>query len=480
VRRIEAPALTSNHHSDRYLTQLASRVNGHWPFVLLGTLQAAAAYLAVSLGPVWVLAPLLVLLAIVAFFWPRAGLLLMVAAWFLPLSIFGVRGMFPADAIMLLLAAGYFLQRLSRGLPIWETSSLNVLILLWLSAYALSITNSADLALALKSWLRHAQLFVLFFAAVGVLDRVTIRRALWLFLSLCSLNAIYCIADFVAADGHTRSFGLPGILFSGFLAVAAPYVICQYLIDERRRYACLWAGLFLLFVVAQLANRSRGAMIQLFTGFIFALVVTHRHCRDTGRLQQFRGRLRSLTWAGVLVLVALIATAGTSLMSVWDRYLAHSGSDFHTLQTRAFLWTTSLDLLAEKPLLGLGPGQSVERLGYLDDLRLNKYTFETARMSLHNAFLTYLSEGGLVGTVILLCLLWRGVSLGCGVPSRAVGSDDDRIRLGVWSVVFVLLTRYLYEGHLFYSISGMTTMTFLAMLNNLRAQASGSAAEPSQ
>jgi O-antigen ligase len=86
--------------------------------------------------------------------------------------------------------------------------------------------------------------------------------------------------------------------------------------------------------------------------------------------------------------------------------------------------------------------------------------------------LGYLAETGVVGSVFLLLLLWAALRLGRGMISETRDETEAMWRVGIWSVVFVIVTRYLYEGHLFYSISGMTAVTFFAFLFVIRGNLS--------
>jgi hypothetical protein len=43
-----------------------------------------------------------------------------------------------------------------------------------------------------------------------------------------------------------------------------------------------------------------------------------------------------------------------------------------------------------------------------------------------------------------------------------------KLPLALWGAVFVIVTRYLYEEHIFYSLSGISTVIFFALLHNIR------------
>lgn len=427
-------------------------------------LQAFSAWMAIRAELYWAFLPLGLTLSVLCFAWPRVGLVILVASWFFREAIFGIPGFFPADYFMLVTAFGYVVRQVALGRNLIPGTPLNFLIVLWMAVYALPlITNAIDLGAGLKYWFRHWQMFFLFFIIVEIADKALIRRCLRLFLSLCVVIGIGNIAVIMIVDSGSRVFGPAGVLFSGFLALAAALLTSHLLLDEdvgRRRF---WALCLVICVLAEMANQSRGAMVQLLTGVVAVVVITwlwdRRHSESV-----LRGRIRMLGGAFLITGILVLAIAAPLIQRVLERYSSRSGSELHTLQMRGFLWRSAVQVFREHPLLGVGPAQSLHLTQYLPNLRFDPVESSVRGVGVHNSVLEYLAESGLIGSIILFCILWRSVALGRYVFRLRRNSGDAVWMIGIWGAVFVIVTRYLYEGHLFYSISGMTTAAFIAML----------------
>jgi O-antigen ligase len=450
--------------------------SGAWLVAILiaGCVQLAAGWWAIQYQHPYIVAvPLIVLGAIVCFSWPRAGLFILTGSWFLPFETFGIPGVYPADAIMMIVAASYVCGQLVKGNPVIPKTRLNGMIAIFMAVYALSLANAVDFGPGVKSWFRHLQLFVLFIVVAGLSDRKVLHNCLALFLVICCVVSVPNILGFLQTAGRERVFGPAGIHFSGFLAVGAAPVMAFALLERRSGRRLFYLGILGLFIFAQIANQSRGAMIQLLSGVGFVVVVAWLWDRRHG-FSSVRRRILAATGAMGLASILMIVVAGPQVGRAIDRYTSQSGNERYTLQLREFLWGSAFRLFLQHPVLGTGPAQSVRLASYLPELRFDPSEAHTRGLGVHNSILQYLAEAGILGSVALAILLWRAVSLGKPILRCSRNPDEAAWEIGVWGAVFVIVSRYLYEGHLFYSISGMTTVTFLAYLSNINSRLSSS------
>ncbi|HUU47131.1 MAG TPA: O-antigen ligase family protein [Acidobacteriota bacterium] len=440
---------------------------GRLALAALLTIPVGSAVAALTWGGIWLLVPWFGAVLILAFCQPRIGLLILIVAWFFRINILGIPGVYPADVVLLPVVAGYLCRRLATGGRIADPTPVNRVALVWLGLYAVSLLGAVDLAFGVKNWLRHIELFALFVAAVGLLDRTTIRRVVVLFLGLCIGFSVFNIARFVLEGGTIRAFGTAHTLFSGYLALAVAPATALALLSTQRRHRRFWTAVIVLFIMAQIANQSRGAMLQLFTGFLFTAFIAYRW-GAVNRQAALRKRLLKmgavLAVAGVLAMVM----AGGSIQRAAHRYSTESGSDLYTLQTRNVLWRSAIRLFLDHPILGVGPAQTLSLRAYLPDIRLNPIYHGIKGLGTHNSLLRYLAECGIVGSLVLWMLLWRALSFGRGIIRAVRDPVEAAWQIGLWGIVFVLISRFLYEGHIFYSISGMTTVVFVAMLYRMR------------
>lgn len=433
---------------------------------LLG-LQILCGYLSLRFEPILVALPLLVTVITVSFFWSHLGLLILILSWFFPVALSESMGIYPADILLFAIVGGYLVRSLTEGQPPVRRTPLNLWIFLWMGALALSVLQAVDLSMAVKSWFRHAQLFLLYFALVGFTRIADIRRTLTLFVGLCLVFSLWNITTFVRAAGTVRAFGPAHVLFSGFLALVGTFATAGFLFANRSRPRFLWGVALCIIAAGQMANQSRGAMIQMVTGMIFVTWNAHRWSRQHLR-PAMRRRIVVLTGFAVMGLLIAFLLTSPLVSKVLTRYATQEGNPLATAQMRVFLWGSALQMFGEHPFFGVGLSQEHVFGEILPGMRFSSWYLHTKGLGFHNSVLGYLAETGIVGSVFLLLLLWAALRLGRGIISETLDETQAMWRVGIWSVVFVIATRYLYEGHLFYSISGMTAVTFFAFLFVIR------------
>ncbi|MBI5869085.1 MAG: O-antigen ligase family protein [candidate division Zixibacteria bacterium] len=435
----------------------------------LCVLELACGMLAIVLGPPAVFLPIALAIMFVSFIWPRAGLQILVISWFFPYALSESMGLFPADLVLFCTAGGYTAKSLALGRWPVRKTPLNLWILLWVAALLTSALFALDLPMALKNWLRHVQLFLLFYTIVGLVEKADIRNTVGTFLGLCLTFSPWNIFEFVRAGGAIRAFGPAHVLFSGFLALAGTFATAAFLFADSARERTLWAFALCVLVGGQMANESRGAMIQMVSGMLFATGMAYRWSR-MHKFETIRRRIASLLVVGAIAAIVVLLVAAPLVTNVLVRYSSQEGNPHATAQMRLFLWSSALRMFVQHPFFGVGLAQQDVLGEILPFMKYNPLYLHVRGLGFHNSMIGYLAETGIVGSVLLFMLLVAALRVGRGLLPRMRDPHQAMWLVGIWSIVFVIVTRYLYEGHIFYSVSGMITVTFFAFLIALRRQ----------
>lgn len=461
------------------ISTLRSMIRKNAAILWLLGMQLLCGYMALRFGLIFVVLPLLIIVVMISFLWPHVGLLILAVSWFFPIALLESAGVYPADIILSAVAGGCIVGSLTEGQPPVKRTPLNLWIFLWMGSLALSVVLAADLPMAMKSWIHHAELFFFFLTIVGFIRIADVKRTLAVFVGLCLVLCLWNIATFVRAAGAVRAFGPSHVLFSGFLALVGTFAAAGFLFSSRTRRRFFWGMALCIIVAGEMANQSRGAMIQMVTGIAFVIWNAHRW-GGVHRLLAMRRRIAHLAGLVIVGMTIALLLASPLVSRVLTRYASQEGNPLATAQMRIFLWTSALQMFREHPLFGVGLAQEHVFSDILPGMRFSPWYIHTMGLSFHNSVLGYLAETGIVGSVLLLLFLWAALKMGRGIVSETQDETDAMWRIGLWSIVFVIVTRYLYEGHLFYAISGMTAVTFFAFLLVIRSDRARSAvAQPS-
>lgn len=232
--------------------------------------------------------------------------------------------------------------------------------------------------------------------------------------------------------------------FSGILTVLAVH-------EHRSNRRLIWAGLLVLIVPALLATGSRTALIVMVIPFAYALTSL-----------SFRRLFAGLSLMAVISLVVI----STGVLNVLGARLENFGTGDGSVSQRQMVIRSSLDMMQDHPLLGVGPGRF--ETAYVGGYMLPTASWEPSSFTPENIFLQYGAELGF--PALILFLLGVSISLWHGRRGAfATGSGQSRmfataVSLGLICFLTASLVQASYDAP-----SQLLLFMLLGFLNSFRA-----------
>lgn len=414
------------------------------PLVTLGAAGAGALLVFVILQ---VEVVLLVLVAIL----PWEGLLEYPTATISMVKILGA-----------LIVLAYVLRTLRAGSVIrFPPTVLPVLLLAIL--VGLSLVASPDHQAGLSDAMRYA-LFITFFFLVTQLA-ASVESATWVIrVIVLSAGAAAAWGVFAFVSGATYRAGGPINDPNDFAFLMATLIpLAFYLVVQERRLRWLWGIAGVLLIAGVLATLSRGALVGLAGLFIWAVVT------------------RRIPLTGVIAALVTVVSVLALAFTFWgplinDRIELKGNIAEENVASRQAYWTAALEMSAENPWLGVGPGRFGEESG--NYIRDNPIVLPDPVV--HNSYLEILAENGVFAFtffLVFLAITWRLLTTG---HRRAKAEGDvTRARLAnalQATMVVVLVSSCFISAQIqipFWLIGGLATAVAVS-----GTAASASAARP--
>lgn len=361
-------------------------------------------------------------------------------------------------ALMTLLVVLWFWGRLrlGRGLP---RTPLDVPILAAIVVSVISAIFSLDSRMAFENlWFAFIHL-VLFYVLIDlfqrgrhrmVMETQFILSALIVFVTGLEVASWYFGLGIVpgtdigwidvVGPGAWLPLELPRVslamnistLLAGYVAPLVPLVVGWSLTARQPEFRRVLRWLALLLVVVLLLTFSRGGMLSLVASLTVFAVLQISRSRRFGQLVSRRVLLPGLG------LVIIIGAAVFMLVSL-------SGSRSSGDQVRLDMYRSAIDIAADYPIFGVGPGIYGRVLRDYRSPELSRDRLASA----HNLYLNTLSEVGIAGVLVSVWLLWA-FSRAVMHTWRSESGDGARIRIeaavaaligvGVHSLVDVFTT----------------------------------------
>ena len=352
----------------------------------------------------------------------------------------------------------------------------------WVLAFAASVALSLLVhpigSFALKSATSYTGVLLLFYLTVNVVETERdVRMLLATLIFSCVLSVVLGIAGalfgwlpggMMIGEHAGRLMGLSSVnpnTFASYL-LAAGLVAAYFLLADRR----LWMkGLLLAAVLVM------GAGIALSLSRAVALVAA-----VCAALVLFRLRRETSPWQTAIVL-AIVALCLVPIVPVQYYERVHSLVDSpeadQSLQSRLSFNRVGLQLFAENPLLGVGPGNFAEQFTS-QEFRYMADTFGFWKL-IHNVYLSVACELGIVGLVLFAAVIWQAFADLRFVARSAPGGRRDFLTraaeaLGLALFSFVLNAFFLPAEHDKYLWVLVATCAAVAEMR--RRQGAGTAA----
>lgn len=261
-------------------------------------------------------------------------------------------------------------------------------------------------------------------AVFASLEPRLLRRILLAWLAVAVLHGILLIAEFVSPNFYgfmisalsrigfvdSRYIGRPAGLFENpvWAALFELMAFVPLLLAGLRRELALLLGMLLLSGI--LATASLGALSALLAGLILAVLL----------LLLIGGHMKSLVWFATALTIAagvffLILTRNPDILaSLQHLTVARAG---YTAGQRFDLWQGSSEILfSDKSILGIG---------------LNNYRDPLAGKTLHNDFLEFAVERGVIGLLGLMLFAGEAWMNAIKIFLQQIKSPDAALPSGV-------------------------------------------------
>jgi putative inorganic carbon (hco3(-)) transporter len=330
-------------------------------------------------------------------------------------------------------SAGWLLLHWRRGW-VWHRTSLDVVMLLWIAAFGLSLVANLEVwrRIAIGLWYVAAYIGVWYMLYDLIANNALSRDTLVDGLLICGLVVLifgfiqsrnWFIVSLPLILSRTIPFGLPRPVstfgnantLANFLIVLIPFALTRA-VSARLLFGRIVMGIYALLALLLLfLTYSRGGWLGMVAGlFIWAvLLLAQRNLLSPKGLTLWWGGKTSRNRSIILAAAALSGVVAIAVLMIFVSSLNAGG---RTADLRTYIYDTAITMFTEKPLTGHGLFTFGRGL-----TRLQSVPPTTPHNHAHNAPLHIAAEMGVAGLVALFATLavmvwqawrnWRDMSI---------------------------------------------------------------------
>lgn len=242
--------------------------------------------------------------------------------------------------------------------------------------------------------------------------------------------------------------------FAGYMELLIPLPVAFIITGAQKQYRILYGFAAVLMAVAVVLSASRGGMISMAAGILFAFLLgTNYNILAAGRnaapspAKGFGGLFSGLAVLSVITVAVFAGTLWMGIDPVLDRVadssLISSDKNAETFESsRGWIWKTTVGMIRENPVFGIGLGAY--------ETAYPKYSSKDEPLIVdraHNDYLQVLSDTGLIGGVMgigFLAAFVYGVTRIMRINDRVLGA----IAIGSAAAIFSLLIHSVFDFNL--------------------------------
>jgi|GEM_PF-5588887 len=358
--------------------------------------------------------------------------------------------------------------------------------LLFIFSMLISLMNTDNMAMSMDRFIRVIIYYVILWVAYENLrDQEQMSTMFFLTIIAGGMVSLYGIAQYFGIDpffpkgqvwGNTgrlqvfSTFGNPNFL-ADYLVVPFP-IAFMYFIENAKKLKGRIAGVsFLLMLLVILFTRTRGAWISVMfaTVYIFAMIFRFRR-----KLFKQVVKYMAIVLIVCILVIGLLSTFKTTrvktvhlMKTVVERFTSST-----TVMQRWLMWTVTLEASMDHPIIGHGLHMFKKIYSKYQHDYFKDWSQKTGRPAFehpykeyaidfrhtHNDYLQTLSEQGIIGLVLFVCLFGTGIYNGFKLMKK------DRhfyLNLGLTASIICVMTEAIFNFPFHRAAPYLTAITVL-------------------
>jgi len=319
--------------------------------------------------------------------------------------------------LTLILITIFFVKIIHNKEIILRKNKLDLPMILFALVLLLSLFFSKSKMISFQELLLFLSYIIIFFLVTNhVENNKEFNTFIYLFFILSFLVSTYTLVQYYGLDPYlndirklTSTIGQKNWI-SNYLAMIFPIAFSYFLLEKNKKIKSVYFLLLTILYITLLICQSRGIWISIGLTLILSIFIVIKF----KLLDIFK---KNKKWLVFLLVIFLIITAiystdnplNKSRLTVTERAVSTFDKDDPSINTRFLIWGTTIEMIKDKPILGLGIGTfKYHYLNYQAKYLLEhpdyiKYSVNASEA--HNEYLQMWVEIEVIGLSIFLIII---------------------------------------------------------------------------
>jgi len=362
------------------------------------------------------------------------------------------------NVLVFVMFAFYLLLIIKKGEFSYKISPLNFPLFMFVLTAILSLLINNNLGLNnLKENFNLLSYFLIYFLVINNLrNKKSFYFCFKIFLIIASIVSIYLLIQYYELDPFlyditrlTSTLGNRSYV-ANYLALVFPINFALFLIVKKRKKKIFYETVLIINYTGIIICHTRAIWAALFFSFLFSVFLIFK-------FKIIKILKENKKWLILLFSLFLIITIiysvdnplNRSSISATERAASAFDIQDNSLRTRFLIWQSTLNMIKNKPLFGLGVGSfPLNYLYYQADFLSQKpdyLKYNTKAAEAHNEYLQTWSEMGIIGLLFFLLFIYLFYHHSIKIIKELEKNKEKIILIGLISGITITLFHSIFN-----------------------------------
>jgi len=357
-------------------------------------------------------------------------------------------------------------------------NKLNLPVFLFFLIMTISLINTNNLIISLREYIVFLFYVILFFLIIGNVNSEWQFNAFIKILFLTStIISIYTLMHYYGVNPtYLKEFSDIASpignknLISNYLATIFPIIFSYYLLEDKRKNKIIYYLILSICYTTIIICQTRGIWISIFLTFTIGIYFFIKFKLSFSIFKK-NNKWLILLFITFIIITTIYSTENIlnkGRMTTVKKVASIYEDDFSSINPRLIIWQTTIDMIKEKTLFGIGIGSFKMNYHYYQAKVIennNDYLKYWAHpLDAHNEYLQIGAESGLIGLLIFLCVIYIFYNLFLRYIRKEKNVKNQMIALGLIGGITIYLFHCMFSfpfripalGATFFTIIGLT------------------------
>ena len=275
---------------------------------------------------------------------------------------------------------------------------------------------------------------------------IGVRKLIIFYIILVTILSCYNSYLYLISYGEDRVFGITWLTYETYAMTALPMATAFFIWGKNKKERLLYLFSIIIIGFGIIATQSRAPLLTVIIALPVLFYFSYKNYSvRKGVANNFK--LKNFFYVFLIFSIAVFSFHDTIFSGVLDRYesfIISITDPEGSIALRLILWSAAWQAFLLDPITGIGIGNFKIITEIIPQIQMAALWERVANMSVHNVFLQYLAETGIIGATALIALAAKGLKNVLPMIKKQQSNKKLQVSSAVFIAMFIFFITIFY------------------------------------